>query len=69
MIKCKCGDPKCTTTISIDKSSDSVILVASRKEGDRTNEILLYLDPNSCVELVREISRSLKNLLSLGDKE
>jgi hypothetical protein len=67
MIKCNCNDPKCTTQAWIQRDTGThATLVVSRKENDRTNEIMMYLTPNDLVQLIHDAKKALAEIIDGG---
>lgn len=52
MIKCACGDPQCIGNINIDGPAFWVT-----NKDDK--EVMIYLDDNAKVDLIRELQASL----------
>ena len=55
MAKCACRDKDCTTEVRFDSHSKAMIV--SREDK---GEILVYLDANLCVELIRGLRACLE---------
>lgn len=52
MIKCACGKPECKGRVFMDSTSLWL-------ENDKGVEVMIYLDPNAKVALIRELQESL----------
>ena len=59
-MKCKCGDPKCTTEIHFDTASQLMLVECDGRT------IAVYLDANGCIELIQEL-RSVLDQMTRGE--
>jgi hypothetical protein len=64
-ITCKCGEKNCTTIITVesDNFGATVAIEHFNSATDKRQEI--SLDPNSIVDLIKQLRKSLNDLTSL----
>lgn len=59
VMKCACKSETCKSQILFDHSSQTMLV-----KGKEDSEILIYLDANSTVELIKELRGFLDSLAS-----
>lgn len=68
-MRCSCSDPLCTTRVFVDPMNSTLTVerVEQDEIGPRTSQILLYLDPNLTVKLIRKLKETLLNFTEVEE--
>lgn len=62
VIKCCCGNEKCTTTITVQSASYDALVIIEHRASESSNMLDISLDANAIVALIKQLKVALNDI-------